>query len=85
MQNLADWIASILRVPGEWLRDLTVAIPINAARGLFILYFSILLIWVITMKKSETSGTVPGKKTPIDLRYYAAAALITQLILYLKF
>ena len=85
MQYLADWVASILRVPGDWLRDLTVAVPLNAARGLFILYFLVLLIWVITMKKSETSGTVPGKKKPIDLRIYAAAALIVQLILYLKF
>lgn len=82
MQNLADWIASILRVPGDWLRELTVAVPVNAARGIFLLYFSILLIWVITMKKSETSGTVPGKKKPLDLRYYAAAAIIVQLILY---
>lgn len=82
MQNLADWIASILRVPGDWLRELTVAVPVNAARGIFLLYFSILLIWVITMKKSETSGTVPGKKKPLDLRYYAAAALVIQLILY---
>ena len=82
MQKLADWIASILRVPGDWLRELTVAVPVNAARGIFLLYFSILLIWVITMKKSETSGTVPGKKKPIDLRYYAAAAIIVQLILY---
>ena len=82
MQNLADWIASILRVPGDWLRELTVAVPVSAARGIFLLYFSILLIWVITMKKSETSGTVPGKKKPLDLRYYAAAAIIVQLILY---
>lgn len=82
MQNLADCIASILRVPGDWLRQLTVAVPINAARGFFLLYFSILLIWVITMKKSETAGTVPGKKKPLDLRYYAAAAIIVQLILY---
>ena len=85
MNNLADWIASILRIPGDWLRDLTVAVPINAARGLFILYFMVLLIWVITMKKSETSGTVPGSKKNIDLRYFAAAALIIQLILYIKF
>lgn len=85
MQNLADCIASILRAPGDWLRQLTVAVPINAARGLFLLYFSILLIWVITMKKSETAGTVPGKKNPLDLRYYAAAAIIVQLILYAVF
>ncbi|MHC4396697.1 MAG: hypothetical protein ACYS1A_13690 [Planctomycetota bacterium] len=84
-EKLADCIASILRVPGDWLRELTVAVSVDVARGIFLLYFVILLIWVVTMKSAETSGTVPGRRKPIDLRYFAAAALIVQLILYVVF
>lgn len=85
MQTLADWIASILRVPGDALREFTLQIPLSAAKGVYILYFVILLIWVLKMRKSEVVGLLPGKKTPIDLRPYAAAALIGQIVIYIIF
>ncbi len=85
MQTLIDAIANILRVPGDYLRELTLMIPHSAARTIFILYFAALLVWVLTMPKSEVCGVLPGKKEPIDLRPYAAAALIGQIMIYSLF
>ena len=85
MQSLANWIASLLRVPGDWLRELILAVPMNAARGLFLFYYLVLLIWVLTLKESEVCGTVPGKKKPLNLRPYAILALVVQLVLYAIF
>ncbi len=85
MQTMADWIASILRGPGGLLREWTLQIPLTAAKGIFILYYLILLVWVLTMRRSEVTGILPGKKTTLDLRPYAAAALIGQIVIYLIF
>ena len=85
MQALADIIANYLRGPGEFLRELTLAIPMPVAKGIFLLYFAILLVWILTMRKSEMVGELPGKKTPINLRPYAAAAMIGQIVIYLIF
>ena len=85
MQTLADSFANLLRGPGEALREATMAIPLSVAKGIFILYFTVLLVLVLTMRKSEVVGELPGKKTPIDLRPYAAAALIGQIAIYLIF
>ncbi len=85
MQTLADFIASILRGPGLWLRELSLAIPMSVARGFFLLYFFILLIWVLRMKKSATSGELSGISKPVDLRPYAAMLLIIQIVIYIVF
>ncbi|MBN2327094.1 MAG: hypothetical protein JXR73_08055 [Candidatus Omnitrophica bacterium] len=85
MQTLADWMASILRVPGEALREFTLQIPLSAAKGIYIFYYVILIIWVLKMRKSEVVGDLPGKKTPINLRPYAVVALIGQIVIYLIF
>lgn len=82
MQTIIDFVADILRVPGGFLRELTLQIPLSVAKGCFIAYFTILLIWVLTMKKSEVCGVLPGKAKPIDLRPYAAVALIGQIVIY---
>ncbi|HOJ59201.1 MAG TPA: hypothetical protein PK878_02850 [bacterium] len=85
MQYLADVIASILRIPGEALRELTMAIPLWMARGFFLLYFAILLVWILTMKRSEIVGNLEGRDKPLNLRPYAAAAIILQMIIYAYF
>lgn len=85
MQTFADWMASILRGPGEFLREASLAIPLSAAKGIFIGYFVLLLVWVLTMRKSEVIGNLPGTSKTIDLRPYAAAALIGQILIYLAF
>ena len=84
-ENLFDVIASILRVPGDWLREMILAIPMNAVRGIFLLYYLVLLIWILTLKDSEVCGTVPGKKKPLNLRPFAILALVIQLVLYAVF
>ena len=66
MQSLFDPIATILRVPGDWFREMVLAVPMNAVRGIFLLYYLVLLIWVLMLKESEVCGTVPGKKKPLN-------------------
>jgi len=61
------------------------AVPMNAVRGLFLFYYLVLLIWVLTLKESEVCGTVPGKKKPLNLRPYAILALVIQIVLYAIF
>ena len=85
MQNLFDFIASILRVPADWLRELILAVPMNAIRWIFLFYYLVLLIWVLTINKSEVCGPLPGKKKPLNLRFYAAIAIIIQFVLYAVF
>lgn len=85
MQSLFDFIASVLRVPGDWLRELVIAVPMSAVRVIFLVYYLVLLVWVMTMRKSEVCGALPGKKKPLNLRFYAALALIIQIVLYAVF
>ncbi len=85
MQTLIDLIASLLRIPGDFLRELVIAIPLGVARMLFLLYFALLIFWVLTRPKSDVQGTLPISKKQIDLRPYAIVALSGQIIIYLMF
>jgi len=85
MQNLVDGIASLIRIPGDALREAVVAVPLWAAKGIFLLYPLILLIWIYSMRESEVKGNLPGTDKVIDLRLYAAAALVMQIIIYAVF
>ncbi|MEW6237838.1 MAG: hypothetical protein AB1656_20825 [Candidatus Omnitrophota bacterium] len=85
MQNLIDGFASLIRLPGDALREAVVAIPLWAAKGIFLFYPLILLIWIYSMRESEVKGELPGAKKIIDLRPYAAASLIMQIVIYAIF
>lgn len=85
MQTLADTIAAVLRIPGEALRQWMMMIPLEVARGLFLLYYTILLVWVLTMNKSEVVGTLEGRTKPLNLRPYAAGAILLQIVIYYIF
>ncbi|MGI6456326.1 MAG: hypothetical protein ACOX5R_12000 [bacterium] len=82
---MIDIIADILRIPGEALRQLMLVIPLWLVRILFLAYPTVLLIWVFLMKRSETHGHVHGRESEVDLRPYAAVALISQIIIYAVF
>ena len=66
---------------GEFFRRLFTAVPPEVARGLFILVFVILLVWVLRLPRSRT--TPPAGEKGGSLKYWAALALIVQILLYL--
>ncbi|MBZ0257593.1 hypothetical protein K8I31_16120 [bacterium] len=79
---MAEFIASILTIPGEALRQLTLMIPMSIAKLCYIAYFAAIGIWVWTLKKEDVIGEVHGRKKPVDLRPYATASMIAMVIIY---
>jgi len=82
---MADLIASYLRGPGDALREAVMAIPLSVAKGIFIVYFILLILWVLSMKKSEVEGPLHGVRKSINLRPYAVAALLGEIVIYAIF
>ena len=67
---------------GEAIRQALLNVPLGVARGLFILLFAVLLIWVLTLPRSQTT---PPDRTPRfteNLKVWAAVSLIIQLLIY---
>ncbi len=85
LHSYIDWIVTVFYGPGELLRNLTLVIPMWLAKGFFILYPILLLVWVYNMRESEVKGELPGKRKAIDLRPYVAVSLIGQVFIYLYF
>ena len=82
---IADSLASILRVPGQILREAAIAIDVNVAKGIFIAYFLLLILWVLSLRKEEVTVTNERKGTSVSLRPYAILALLSQVVIYLVF
>ena len=53
MTSIADLISTILQIPGDIMRSIVLAIPMALAKGIFIGYFLILLVWVMFLPKEE--------------------------------
>ena len=73
---------------GESIRELLLKIPLSAARGLFLLFLAGLLVWVLTLPRSETTPTEskPGEvRLSERLKFWAAVSLVLQLLIYLLF
>ena len=85
LQALADGIAAGLCVPGGFLRELMLWIPLPAVRIIFILVPVLLLIWVFTLDRRELCGQIHGARKPVNLRPFAIAALVIQILLYATF
>ncbi len=82
---IADFFANILRIPGDWLRELVLAIDLTVARGFFILYFILLIVWVSTLPKDEILLKMKSTGKEVNLRPYALSALASQIIIYMIF
>ncbi|HPA45916.1 MAG TPA: hypothetical protein PLG59_17955 [bacterium] len=80
---IADFFANILRVPGGIFRDILVSIDITMAKGVFIAYFTLLIIWVLLLKREEVLVTNERTGKTVSLRPYAVLALLSQVIIYL--
>lgn len=85
MNSIADKLSSILQVPGDAMRSLVLIIPIEVAKGFFILYFLILIAWVATLPKSETVFTPELLNKEISLKPFAIFSLSLMIVTYLIF
>jgi hypothetical protein len=82
---IADSLSSILQVPGEAMRSLALMVPMPVAKGIFILYFVILIVWVATLPR-EASVFKPGMlKKEISLKPFAIFSLSLMIVIYLIF
>ena len=70
---------------GDAIREVLLKIPLEAVRGLFLLFFAALLIWVLTLPRAQTTppGTERGKlRLSENLKLWAAVSLVLQLLIY---
>ncbi|MBN4046731.1 hypothetical protein JYT90_00250 [bacterium AH-315-P07] len=85
LTTIADAFSSILQVPGEAMRNLTLLIPIGVAKGIFILYFVILIAWVATLPRDESVFEPEMLKREISLKPFAIFSLSLMIIIYMIF
>jgi len=67
---------------GEWFSDLLARIPLPAVRGLFLLVPLALIVWVLTLPRSETAGPDRPYRRAANLKLWALLALLFQLAIY---
>lgn len=80
-QMIADPIAMALRVPGDALRQVAMMVPMWMAKGFFLLYYILVVIWVWVMKKERTVHPLPGREKPFDLRPLATVSMVCLIII----
>ncbi len=82
---VANSIANSLRPIGESLRAFLLTIPLWFAKGLFILYYASILVWVLLKDKSQVQGEIPGRKKPFDVRPLVITSLGALILVYIIF
>ncbi|MDP7564845.1 MAG: hypothetical protein QF794_01835 [Candidatus Marinimicrobia bacterium] len=81
---LADTIANLFRGVGDMMRGWMLAIPMSVAKGVFIVYFLILIYWIIKLPENEVTLALDNGKV-IHLRPFALFSLGTIVVIYLVF
>jgi hypothetical protein len=66
---------------GDFFRELLLRIPLGAARGLFLVTLILLLVWVLTRSREETTNPDPAGKAA-NLKPWAVLALLIQIVIY---
>ena len=83
--SIADTISNILRIPGQFMRDILLNINLHIARSLFIIYFLSITYWVYRLPKSEVILSDKNSGKEINLKPFAISAMISIIIIYLVF
>ncbi|GIW90444.1 MAG: hypothetical protein KatS3mg109_0966 [Pirellulaceae bacterium] len=66
---------------GDLLREAFAAIPLNAARLLFVALPFLILVWLLALPNEQT--TAPGSRSAThNLKWWAALALLIQIAIY---
>jgi hypothetical protein len=71
---------------GETLRGILLEIPMPVVRGIFVVLLAALLVWILSLPKEATRPPETSRgaaRAWEDLRWWAAAALVIQLAIYL--
>lgn len=85
MNSIADAISTILQIPGKIMGDIALAIPIEAAKGIFIAYFLVLLFWVMFIPKEEAQFQLIEGGKIYSLKPMTAVSLAIIIAIYLIF
>ena len=80
---IADVFAAVLRIPGDIVRSGLLAVDVSVAKGIFLAYFILLIVWVLTLRKEEVTVTNEKTGRATSLRPYAVLALVSQVVIYL--
>ena len=59
---IADTIANLFRGMGDVMRGWMIAIPMGVAKGVFIAYFLLLIVWIIRLNENEVTVTLENGK-----------------------
>ena len=81
---IADTIANLFRGIGDILREWMLVVPMPIAKGVFIVYFLFLIVWVVRLPENEVTLTLDNGRM-FKLRPYALFSLITIIVIYLIF
>ena len=98
MENIANFISDILRVPGKimatWANDIPLGIYgrmggdgmyFIGAKGIFMLYFMFLMFLVIQLPKDEVCFTNEDTGKQVNLRPYSIVSLSLIIVIYWVF
>jgi hypothetical protein len=74
---------SWLHYIGEFFRSMMLGVPLEVARGIFVLVMVGLLIWVLVLPQAQV--TPPGRpvRPGENLKVWAALALVLQVLIYI--
>ncbi|MFP6598156.1 MAG: hypothetical protein VCC01_11920 [Candidatus Hydrogenedentota bacterium] len=67
------------------MRNLTLMVPMWAAKGIFILYFLILIAWVATLPRNESVFEPEMLKREVSLKPFAIFSLSLMIVIYMIF
>ena len=81
---LADTIANLFRGMGDIMRGWMLAIPMSVAKGVFIVYFLLIIAWIISLPENEVTLALDSGKM-IRLRPYALFSMATIIVIYMVF
>jgi hypothetical protein len=68
---------------GDFIRDLFLQIPLSAVRVLFVAVPVIVLVWVLTLLREETTPEDETGSRSSNLKIGAAVALGIQIVIYM--
>lgn len=67
---------------GDYLRELLLRVPMGVVRGLFVLFPAAVLAWVLFLPRSQTTPPKAETRLSENLKIWAAAALVIQILIY---
>ena len=70
---------------GDTLRTWLLAVPLPAARGLFVVTLAVVLIWVWRLPLHVTTPPGGARRWDENLKLGATAALVIQIVIYCFF